>query len=466
MADLLKISTPLLDKTPIQPSKQPAADPSVPFQLTELAKVIKTDPQNSLLQQNNGMVPKDEMPSILMNLLKDPSVTVGFLKNIFMLEEIISLLPVNNTTLTQEIEQLFAQLLVPPEGIAAELVRQETASSSFKGELFDFLRNILKDMPKPEMRFAVSNLLKSLNGQRTRASILQSVANSLGFLSENLSGNANLSEKLQQLAVALRLPDAPAAFTPLKDEILAALKEVQDSILYTPKLQKIVPLIIYNLSRFQDNPDFLNEAVGTLISALDGEEQKELVSALLRKEILLSPGKNAVPSKVMDVIAKIIGREAAEEELSLLGAEKLEKIVHSLLSSPCNYTPLLHFIIPVEYEDMRSFAELWVDPNSEEAKMAGAGDDCIHVLVVFDVEGIGRFEAELFTKGMSMVLSLLCPAAYVPAFKGLETTLARVVGTTGYTLRETSIGKLERQRSLMDVFKTLPYKRTGIDVKI
>ncbi|MEG0304709.1 MAG: antitoxin [Oscillospiraceae bacterium] len=465
MADMLKISTPLLDKTPIQQSK-PAADPSVPFQLSELAKVIKTDPQTQLWQQNTGMAPKDEMPSVLMNLLKDPSVTVGFLKNIFMLEEMINLLPANNTTLTQEIEQLFAQLLVKPEGIASELLRQETASTSFKGELFDFLRTVLKDTPKPEMNFAIANLLKSLNGQRTREPILKSVANSLQFMAESLSGNANLSEKLQQLSVALRLPDAPAAFVPLKDEILATLRLVQDSILYTPKLQKIVPLIIYNLSRFQDNPDFLNEAVGTLISTLDGEEQKELLASLMRKEIILQPSKNAEPSKVMEVIAKIIGREASEQDLSLMGSEKLEKIVHSLLSSPCNYTPLLHFIIPVEYEDMRSFAELWVDPNSEEAKLAGAGDDCIHVLVVFDVDGIGRFEAELFTKGKDMVLSLLCPEAYLPAFKNVETPLAKMIATTGYTLKETNIGKLERQRSLMDVFKTLPYKRTGIDVKI
>ena len=32
-----------------------------------------------------------------MNLLKDPDVRVNYLKNIYMLEEIISLLPVNKT---------------------------------------------------------------------------------------------------------------------------------------------------------------------------------------------------------------------------------------------------------------------------------------------------------------------------------------------------------------------------------
>ncbi|MEG0180129.1 MAG: antitoxin, partial [Oscillospiraceae bacterium] len=321
-----------------------------------------TDPQTELLKQNNGEVPKDEMPSVLMNLLKDPSVTVGFLKNIFMLEEIINLLPANNTTLTAEIEQLFEQLLVPPEGIASELKRQEAASTSFKGELFDFLRTTLKDMPKPEMRFAIANLLKSLNGVRTKEPILRSVANSLEFVAGNIQGNQKLAEKLMDLAKALRLPSAPAAFTPLKEEIQRTLRQVESSILFTPKLEKILPLIKYNLSRFQDNPNFLDESVGALISTLDGDDQKQLLAALMRKEIMLSPNAHKDPSKVMDIIAKIIGREASEKDLSLMGSEKLEKIVHSLLSSPCNYTPLLHFIVPVEVNDMRSFAELWVDP--------------------------------------------------------------------------------------------------------
>lgn len=68
-----------------------------------------------------------------MNLLKDPAVTVNYLKNIYMLEEIISLLPVNNNTMTQEIRQLFNALLIKPDDIVGELVDQEYASTLFKG---------------------------------------------------------------------------------------------------------------------------------------------------------------------------------------------------------------------------------------------------------------------------------------------------------------------------------------------
>lgn len=49
-----------------------------------------------------------------------------------------------------------------------------------------------------------------------------------------------------------------------------------------------------------------------------------------------------------------------------LSADKVEKIIHSLLSSPCNFTPLLHFVLPVQYQDLHSFAEIWINPNGGE----------------------------------------------------------------------------------------------------
>ncbi|MEG2851754.1 MAG: antitoxin, partial [Hydrogenoanaerobacterium sp.] len=142
MSNILKISTPLIEKNPIQPNKQ-VVDPSIPFNLSDVSKVMKPAQQSEILKQNTGMIEHEDAPTILMNMLKDPAVTVGFLKNIYMLEEVIKLLPVNNNTVSAEIEQLFNALLVKPEQVSSEIILQEFASTSFKGELFDFLRQVL-----------------------------------------------------------------------------------------------------------------------------------------------------------------------------------------------------------------------------------------------------------------------------------------------------------------------------------
>lgn len=487
MADILKISTPLLDKAPVQPNKQ-VADPSIPFNLGDITKVVQTNQQSELLKQNNGMVEKDVSPNILMNLMKDPSVTVGFLRNIFMLQEIIKLLPVNNSTLTQEIQQLFDALLVEPEEIVAEMTRQEKTSTAFKGALFDFLRDLVAKVPKPEMRYGVANLLKAINSTLSRRNILDSVSNSLFFLGDSVKSSPALSDKLMQLSQEFRFSDAAQRFPQLKEQAMALLRDVEGSVLFSPRLQKVLPLIVYNLSRYNDNPDFLQDATTSLLTLVDGEPNKQKLMNLLYQFLTEDAKMPPENSRVIDVLAQIInkqtvagreerhgqlelmqGKSISEEDMQLLNSDKINKIVSSLLSSPCNFTPLLHFIIPVQAEEIRSFAELWIDPNDDAEKGGRGREDQaenIHMLVVFDVDGIGRFEAELFVQHQDIALTLLCPPMYVSAFSGLSTDISRAALQSGFRFKNIKIDRLERPRSLMDVFKTLPHKRTGVDVKV
>lgn len=476
MAEILKISTPLVEKSPIQ-ANRPVADPSMPFSLSDVSRVIQTTDPSDILQQNTGFIPHEEAPQILANLLKDPSVTVGLIKNIYMLQEIISLLPANNTPLTQEIQQLFDELLLPPDKIAEELMRQEQATTLFKGDMFDQLRQLLAENPhRPDLATSIGVFLKGLNAAISRRDALDSVANNMQFLANSVESSPRLFDKLETMISQLRATGATSHFPELKNEVLALLKEVEGSVLFSPQMEKVVPLIVYNLSRFNDNDDFLPDAFRLLLSVMDGDAQKDKLTTSLNNYIqkFMPPegarsARNAEEdSKVMDILAKIIGRQAKSDELQLLSGDKIDKIVHSLLSSPCNFTPLLHFIIPVEYMDLRAFAEIWIDPNADEdekPKKGGSGN-ATHMLLVFDVDGIGRFESELFVQGKKIALNLLCPPAYVETFKGIGAPIRQAIAATGYSFDSIHIDRLENTHSLMDVFTDLPHKRTGIDVKI
>lgn len=468
MADILRITTPLVDKNPIQPNKQ-VTDPSIPFNISDVTKVIKPGQQSEILKQNNGMVEQEGAPSILMDMLKDPAVTVGFLKNIFLLQEIIQLLPVNNLALTQELNQMFDTLLVHPENITAELLLQENASTSFKGDLFDFLRGLIAQKGgSAEVRYGVTNLLKALNSVFYQGDILRSLSNSMSFLADSLGPDKQLAQRFAVLAQQFRAGDAAEHFPQLRDAVLGALREMEGSILFTPKLQKTAPMVVYNLSRFNDNVDFVREALHNLFTLVDGDAQRDKLLELVRARVEQGPETSQEKrSQVMDTLAKLIGRQASSEELNMVSAEKLDRIVHSLLSSPCNFTPLLHFILPVQDDFMKSFAEIWIDQNIEEENERGEERDFpIHVLVVFDVEGIGQMEAELYLQKKNITLQLFCPEPYVQAFSKLSSAVSGALDGTDYKFETVKVEKLERQRSLMDVFKSLPHKRTGINVTV
>jgi len=485
VADILRVTTPLIAKNPLHLQKQP--DPSEVFSLQELVKVVKSNPQSELLQQNNGLIEQSGTSSMLIDMLKDPSVTVGFLKNIFILQEIVGLLPLNNQTVTPEIRKMFDSLLISQDDIVPELIRQENSTTTFKGAFFDYIRTSLSEETNPEFLDASLRLLKAVNSALDRRDALDSVANSLKFLSESLSASHSLSKKLSDLSDAFRQPVTSERLTELKGRLLPLFGEIESSVLFSPRIAKILPLITYNLSRYNDNIDLIPEAAEKFIDLLEDNSRKtEFANAL--RSVLSRPenestensefgwgtstgraGADLQYSRVMNTLTKIIGSQTDDEALSPASRSRLEKVIYSLLSSPSNFTPLLHYVIPVRYENIDSFAELWINPNGgdDDASVADGGDSkCLHLLIVFDIGGIGRFEAELFTRGRSIDFSLFCPPELVGFFTTLEKSLRQSIAETGFRFGKVNIGKLERSRSLIEVFTALPHRRMGIDIRV
>ncbi len=469
MADILKITTPLVNKTqPVQ--MKPGAEPLLGTDIQNISKVIQPNAQSELLKQNNGMIQQGDRPTILANLLKDPAVTAAYVKNIFMLEEIIKLLPANNRTMTEEIERMFQGLLVQPEDIAAEMKQQEFSSTSFRGELFDLLRQVSRqNLPESEIQGVIANLLRALNHVTSNKDIRDAVANSLRYLAENLDASKSLHPKLAELAKQFQEPGAEKNFSFLKKETLALLQEIRESVLFSPKLEKVVSITIYNLSRHNNNQTYLQESSSALWRLLDANTRQVFQKALngfLQKLREPSEEQPKEMSKVMQTLVDLVSMQS-KEDMSLNEQVRLEKIIHSLLSSPCNFTPLLHFVIPVLFGDMRSFAEIWINPNSDDRD--GSSDPAergIHMLLVIDVDAIGRFEAELFVKGKNIDFALFCPPGCERAYYGIRDGLSKAISATEYRLGDVRVETLERSRSLMAVFKSLPYRRTGVDVKV
>ena len=215
MADILRVTTPLVNKNQSVEPRQNVGI-STPFPMQDPSRV--TQPNLSVpsgrCQQNDRHRPRRKLPALLLKLLKkDPSVTVNFLQSVSSMEAMIKLLPMNNTPFTQEIEQMFAQLLVPSDQIAQEMQRQEGGTTLFKGELFDLIREALRANPEQkELRQAAVNFLKALTLSLSRQETLGSVGNGLQYLSESIAPSKTLAGKLAELAEQFRQPEAQERF--------------------------------------------------------------------------------------------------------------------------------------------------------------------------------------------------------------------------------------------------------------
>ena len=83
------------------------------------------------------------------------------------------------------------------------------------------------------------------------------------------------------------------------------------------------------------------------------EEKKDMIEFrdMVYKEVIAMSNKDGKEStsKVMTTLCKLIEKQVENSTLTNLNDEKIEKIVYSLLSSPTNFTPLLHYVTVIYY---------------------------------------------------------------------------------------------------------------------
>ena len=88
--------------------------------------------------------------------------------------------------------------------------------------------------------------------------------------------------------------------------------------------------------------------------------------------------------------------------------------------------------------------------------------------MVMDVDGVGRFEVEFFAheSSKSIDLSLYCPKGLETQFTTMVRTLPQLLSNSSYRIGKAKVDTIKEPRSLMDVFKSLPYRRVGVDVTV
>jgi len=469
MANIEKFAAPITNRNIVQPVSEHKSAEAERVDYQNTTRVRQTQEQSELLRQHNGDIHNQRGPAIFMNLLSDPQITAGYMRNIFMMMDIVALIPIQNGSLTEEIQQLFSELNLFPEEIADEMINQENSSTAFKGELFDFLRDVLSENKSPEFKKAVISVLKSVNSEKSKTDIMRALSASFGFLSTQMKPNREVSAALRAISERFTGEDAEENFSELKSDALSVLSEVERSVLFNTQTERLISMIRYNISRYSNDPDFLTSSVNHLMTMLKEDDKSEFLQLLYDHlsyyENRSSEGELS-DSKVMNIITEILRLQSESEEIKSLDSESIETIIHSMLSSPSNFTPLLHFIIPVEYEDVTSFAEIWVDPDEEDSSSVQGPVRQIHMLIVFDMDNLGKMETELFVRDNTIDLAVYCSEDVQDYIESIAKDLRKCADFSDYRINSVNVRKLNQPRSLVDVFDGLSVKRTGINVKI
>ena len=339
MADMLKITQLVNAKNYSMPTR-PLETSDTVFNLADMSKVLKTNDRSDEFRQtdNSPSNPNTNLLKAELNISKSPDFSAAILKGLLSDEFAAQLLNSGSPDVINEFNEFTRNIFLTGENVAADLNSQQQGSTTFKGELFNALRQLVSQNPSPEMKTAVAQLLKSAFALCSQPEILKSLSANFMHFAEELYPSRSLSESLEQLSNEFAKPDAALKFTELKSEALKLLNSVSNSLVATDEIKNLVSLVKYNLSRFSDNPKSLLDAFKSLADMIPDDEFKaqleKAFSTFIQDDSIPEITKRALnfSNAEADVVEKSVFdlAEVVKETATAIPKEQLETALNTV----------------------------------------------------------------------------------------------------------------------------------------
>lgn len=337
--------------------------------------------------------------------------------------------------LTSAFEKLLAKLSGNAEDTFSNYTindqKNQVGNSIFgqENETFRLISDYLTKNPPDESVGDFSEYITALHsGTEDKLSVVESMFTGL-IPDEELS--ALLSEEFGKVGSMQELVDFMNAFletmpeSPLRDTLFDALEESVE--------------VLAN-----DDP---------FIEAKKQAQSGQAQSAQLQKHSSIQA--------LTDFVSKNINHPA----LKSIDSFNASNLLQSMINAPGVMTPLAHFILPLQIENTRAFGELWVDNDDDSVPKTGGGTKRYHLFLTFDVDNLGRFEADVYAGESSVDISLLHPPAFTRKIDGVINRVNRIAAGAGYSVNRFETGVLKSPHNLTQIFPKLIERRAGLNVQ-
>ncbi len=223
------------------------------------------------------------------------------------------------------------------------------------------------------------------------------------------------------------------------------------------------------LREFETGKDLntLIDRLSVIINKVDDMDGKIALAQsvnLILTDMAQAAGINYRPPTTMENMLDFLLKNINDPSLKSLAAIDRSDMIQGLLTAPGVFTPLLHFLVPMNLDGLKAFGELWADPDA--GKNSETGEDDSHLFLCFEIEEAGYFEMEVYTHGKNINVSIMCPAGTEKNYSSLKDTVPAIASACGYNAEKTMVGALRRKRELNEVFPKINERRSGLSVRI
>lgn len=311
----------------------------------------------------------------------------------------------------------------------------------------------------------------------------KAVENAAGKAAETASGRAasaaiTLASKRSMIMLTERVANAVnSSIKNIPHEKLSGIMSGTDASDGTNTLREIFGQILPNnakggmetiLKAFENDRDLnrLIDRLSVIVNKVEDMDSKIILAQginLVLSDMAQAAGINYKPPTAMENMLDFLAKNINDPSLKSLSAMNRPEMIQGLLSAPGVFTPLLHFLVPMNMDGLRAFGELWADPDAGGTK---AGENGNHLFLCFDIENAGYFELEVYTYGKNINVSLMCPEGTEKFYQPLKSKIPAIAEACGYSADKMLIEPLKRRRDLTNVFPKLKGRRSGLNVSV
>ena len=463
MSNILQVTTPNVntDNRNILNPQDPRQGSQAIHNPVDPTRVVRADGRDGDQNGNNtqdalfSAVNYDSNYGAFIKGLGENSNLAGVMERL-LFSDAAGILGAGNAEVSELIEKfLMSMRMDSPDDLLEYLQGQGELQARFSGEFFSKLRSILSQNPSDRLKELLMGFVKGYNDFSSGAHLLQQMR-SLTDDIEQLLLRA-YREEFRGLADSMDW-DASNGDTEgnagiLNQKLIPFLSNYISRSHDYGAVREATMLLIYQAVRYQNgDKGRLFKMFDSLLGNQDfqrlfkGDAQEDM------EKLLMAGSRDTQPSLAdfADNLANLL-LKGANGHGGLENVQQFYNIMNGMLINESVYMPLLHFILPFQYEDQNVMSEMWVDPDAK--RDSDEEGRKIKLFLKFDIQSVGKFELFLMLQDRQAKVQLLVPPQLTKQDKKIQADVTDILKKNGIRLSQLMVRERARDRRVEIFFE-------------
>ena len=380
--------------------------------------------------------------SVFAKFMEQLKTTPELSQSLPQLMQIAKLLAQNPKT-ANKAEQLLYQNLyksinMNKNDILNNLVFQQKNQTKFNSLLFQSLRELANQTQDNNLNLRLAKFLKAYDGYFSLPNTMQAIKYDLAQIRSQIIPpySTNLHELENKLITTKPSNNVDLNITLLTEEILPYLKKYVGQTNDMGKTRNQIALLMHHIARLDiSSKENLIEKFESLLNYCNYNMNLGNESLLALKNMFgdaINKQTHAEQNHFFEALINILAQDPNNS--TKIPSAIITDTLNSLLLDNSVHMPYTHLFLPIIFGDRFMFSEIWLekqdfDDDSSSANPAGKPR---HILLEFNIENLGSFEASIEFLDKDISIDLNYPETLKTKQNEISKTIAEIFSQNGF----------------------------------